>query len=116
MTIDEVLHSKYDGLNQIIVLVEDKLKAMKPPHDVWVDAGGGFAVGIAKVNGSWRLAVSPAKDIAEMKPLKDMPIAIRVDLCSGNALNRLRDSITKAREDFVPEVEFAIQNLKDFLA
>ncbi len=123
--IDERLRTRYDALNRAILLAEAKFKAMKPPHDVWAPTVDDLPkerdvtmIGVAKVDGPWRLAFgvmfADGKP-SRITPLVDQPVARRVAVCTSGNLRRLHEAIVKAREEFVPEVEAAIRTVEEFL-
>jgi len=119
--IDATLARRFDALNQAIALAEARLKAMRPPHDVWVsyryEGWRTFSIGLAKVDGRWRLAHETRHDKGgeEVKPLVEMPVAVRVEAVSGGSLRVLQTRIVEAKEEFTPEVEAAIRAVEEFL-
>ena len=117
-----VLAMRYDALNQQFTQVEQLLKSLKPPHDVWVtyDIGGYEGnshwqlLGMAKHQNKWRLCHAydhEYEDRSDSAPIVECPIEVRIE--AAKFVRQLREEIVKAKEDYVPKVDEAIKELAD---
>lgn len=118
------LAERFDALNQALTLAEKKLKELKPPHSVWVyykavcedESRGGPSsydvLGISKRDNQWRLVHGHDHDANDGGPfdvqaLSECPVEIRVE--ATNELARLHTRIIEVKEQFIPQVEAAVE-------
>jgi len=125
------LVERYDALNQVFAVAEQRLKALKPPRSVWVeynydpdfpeqpDSPCGFELlGIDKINSQWRLVHAYGHQLHDemgpsgIQPLVECPVDIRVRAAS--MLERLHIEIVEAKERYIPAVELAINQVIDY--
>lgn len=125
---EKSLSSRYDALSQLLGEAELHLRGLKLLRPVWVAynhqpfQAEGFEhfndcemLGIVKLNDKWRLchAVSDDMDcqIEGVQPIIECPVEIRVRAAS--IVRQLHEEIVKAKEQIIPEVDAAIQELTE---
>ncbi len=114
------LTEKYDVLNEQFVLVENRLRALRPMRPVWVscsntDEAGtedGGLLWIAKLGNKWRLVYTDSK--SEPKPITECPALVRCR--AAKYVRCLHAEIIKQKELIIPEIEDAITELTRYLA
>lgn len=126
---EEALSPRYDNLNQLLTAVEQTIKALKPPHNVWVSYNevcydeshnlrSWQVLGIAKYLNKWRLCHGQDDDenhggVPDAKPLVECPQHVRVE--AAKYARKLYEEVIKKKEEYVPKVDDAIMELRDFL-
>jgi len=119
----QMLSTRYEALNQLLSEAERHLRGLKPVHPVWVDyervyPPGGVAywevLGISKYVDRWRLCHAYDNEMneegfLEIKPIVECPVEVRVR--AANEVRRLHEAIIKSKEDYVPCVDKAIEDL-----
>jgi hypothetical protein len=120
--------ARYDVLNQLFVEAEQQLKALKPPHPVWVDYSHEFRdgqptwwelLGLSKHQGKWRLCHAYDHEInddgilTELKPVVECPLDVRVR--AAKVVQLLKEQIVKSKEDYIRQVDDAIRLLTAFV-
>lgn len=126
-TVSNLLAQRYDTLNQLFVLAESQLRALKPLRPVWIrydvkQIDGGPSrwdlLALTKIQDKWRLVHawdhnlnddSPPLDI---KPIIECPIEVRVR--AAQEVRELHAAIVADKERFIPEVEAAIVELVNY--
>ncbi len=115
------LVSRYDALNQLFTHVEQFLKSLKPPHDVWVyydhEYDGSMDVlGLAKHQDKWRLCHAFDHERNDdgplsIQPVVECPVGIRIR--ASKQVRDLQAAIVRKKEEFIPLVDEAIQELTE---
>jgi hypothetical protein len=122
---DQALSIRYDALNQALNEAEQRLKALKPLHPVWVayehqqfEGEPGFweLLGISKHQGKWRLCHGCDNDLNDYGPLQVQPIVecnVDVRVRAARVVRQLHEEIVKSKEAYIPFVDEAINELKE---
>ncbi len=128
----ETLYGRYDELNALWFQAEQELTKLHIPRPVecqyreYLDdlydnnSRTCESLGVQKVKGKWRichavyLAYSSPEDCSGWTPITDCSVETRVE--AAKHLPKLRDAVVKSAEDFVPQVDSAIDELKKALS
>ncbi len=114
-TVDEVLSDRYDALNQTFVEAEQILRSLRSPHAVWVrcnNEGEQELLGLAKHRGRWMICHAVGDEFSDVKPITECSISVRVR--AAHVVKDLYEKIVKTKEEYIPQVDEAIQELVSF--
>jgi hypothetical protein len=120
---EQALATRYDALNQAFVEAEQRLKALKPLHPVWVDYNHDYCegqpdqwelLGLFKHQGKWRLCHATDHEMNDcgfddIKPVVECPVDVRVR--AAKIVRQLHEKIVKSKEEYIPQVDEAIREL-----
>jgi hypothetical protein len=126
----EALYARYDKLSALWIKAEEELVKFHIPRPVTCecleyedshDANARIceALGVQKINGNWRIchSVYPLGSKPESTgwtPITECPVETRVLMTE--LLPDLRADVVKSAEEFIPEVDKAIEELEKTLA
>jgi hypothetical protein len=127
---DAELSTRYEQINQLLAEAEKRLKRLKPPQEVWIaynmkqvnpDNPGSpecwELIGLCRYAGTVRLCHATdwdEGDIANIRPVVECPAEVRVK--AANLIGKLRIKFVKMKEEFIPQVDDAINVLTSALA
>jgi hypothetical protein len=124
---DSELSTRYSHLNQLYSIVEQRLKSLKPLHPVWLAYAHSHVegqtddwelLGLMLYQGKWRLCHGHDHDlnvdgpILDVKPIIECSVDIRVR--ATQVVPQLEERIVRSKEEYIPQVDQAINNLTDF--
>lgn len=123
----QALALRYDALNQELLEIEKRLKALAPPHSVWhdynrvcVDDDCGHyrweMLGLIKYNDKWRLVHAYDADhhdngFEQIQPLTECPADVRVK--AAHVVGELYRKIVASKEEYATRVDEAIKELRE---
>ncbi len=127
----ETLYGRYDQLNALWLQAEEELAKLHIPrpvkysyHCTDYDNGGydGQYLAIQKIKGSWKIChgsfrghqCEEVEEFSGWTPITDCSVETRVE--AANHLAKLQKAIVKSAEDFILEVDEAIDELKKALS
>lgn len=123
---EQAFPTRFDALNEAILMAEAHLRTAKPLHDIWheyrseCDSDGNpetmYYIGFQKYEGKWRLLHSEVESWCPSGsvslPLTDCPIDVRVR--ASQAIPLLYEKIVESKEEFIKNVDGTIALLKSF--
>jgi hypothetical protein len=123
---NEELAARYDALSLAYQEIEKQLRELKPVHGEWIEFNRQLhpnvgehweLVGFTKYNDTWRLCYGVDDMLNEekgtgfdIKVLSECPVDVRVRVAPH--IQTLFLAIVKAKQDYIPKVDEAIQHLK----
>jgi hypothetical protein len=124
---DAELSTRYNALNQLFSIVEQRLKSLKPLQPVWHiyaheriegQVEEWELLGLTLYQGKWRLChghdheLNAEGPILDIKPIIECPVDIRVR--ASQVVRQLHEKIVQSKEEYIPQVDQAIKELTDF--
>jgi len=124
---DKNLAVRYEALSQRLGTAEAFFRHLKPIHAIWVAYGHEYEdsghcnswemLGIVKCSNKWQLChgwgINDDVLVVDPRPIFDRPVDVRVR--AAFAIRKLHEAIIKAKENYVPEVDKAIEEIDSML-
>ena len=127
--VNETLANRYDRLSQLWAEAEKKLKALKPPHPVWIEYGHELMdppehspqswklLALTKFNGNWRICHatndsmndSGSGSVFDLHPLVECSAQIRIEAVKH--IRELHLAIVRAKEEYIHQADEAVKEL-----